>query len=560
MAAEVGAPLPLAPGVAPGDVAPAAAAPEAAVGPADLTDPTVPRQGIDVDVLGEMGPDDVGVLGPEDGGFGSDLWRGTPRSLVERLLPELPAPIASPAMRELARRLLLLQAEAPAGPFGASLLAMRLERLAALGRDSDLDALLARVSEGAEDAGVARHRIDLRWLAGDLDGGCDMTRKNIPRYDQNPYLQKALIFCQARAGESAPAALGLDLLGEQGHDDPLFAALIGARQGGEPAADAGDGLTALHLAVYDALGRLPKLDATKLAPALLAAVAGRPHADAALRLEAGERAAALGALPVEALQRHYLEVPANARDLDDAIDAGLDSARDRAVLYQAAARALAPEPRARLLAKALAEARVRGAYAQAVALYLPLLMQMAPAPTLAWFAGEAGRALYLAGRYETAGTWLELAQASSDPKAVLAMPSLWTLASLAGGAESIVLDTPTGLGAEPDAGAASRTARLMAVLEAFGASTGDAWAMLDTGGAADLGPMPDARLWFALGQAADARRIGETVLLALVALGPEGPAAANPLVLGRVLDSLRRAGLEEEARALAFEAAIGSGL
>ena len=55
-------------------------------------------------------------------------------------------------------------------------------------------------------------------------------------------------------------------------------------------------------------------------------------------------------------------------------------------------------------------------------------------------------------------------------------------------------------------------------------------------------------------------RGGETVLLALLALGEAGPARADPLVLAAVLPALSAVGLEREARALAIEAAIARGL
>jgi hypothetical protein len=56
------------------------------------------------------------------------------------------------------------------------------------------------------------------------------------------------------------------------------------------------------------------------------------------------------------------------------------------------------------------------------------------------------------------------------------------------------------------------------------------------------------------------RRVAETVLLSLLALGEAGPAGADPLLLRQVLISLRTAGFEKEARAMAVEAALASGL
>ena len=55
-------------------------------------------------------------------------------------------------------------------------------------------------------------------------------------------------------------------------------------------------------------------------------------------------------------------------------------------------------------------------------------------------------------------------------------------------------------------------------------------------------------------------RIGEIVMLSLITLGEGGPSQAEPIVLKKVMDSLKVVGLEQEARALALEAAVAAGL
>jgi hypothetical protein len=55
-------------------------------------------------------------------------------------------------------------------------------------------------------------------------------------------------------------------------------------------------------------------------------------------------------------------------------------------------------------------------------------------------------------------------------------------------------------------------------------------------------------------------RIGEIVLLSLIALGEGGPGQAEPIVLSKVMESLNVVGLEKEVRALALEAAVAAGL
>jgi len=54
-------------------------------------------------------------------------------------------------------------------------------------------------------------------------------------------------------------------------------------------------------------------------------------------------------------------------------------------------------------------------------------------------------------------------------------------------------------------------------------------------------------------------RIGETVLFALLVLGPQGPAASDPVTLATVVDALRHVGLDAEARRVALEALMANG-
>ncbi len=55
-------------------------------------------------------------------------------------------------------------------------------------------------------------------------------------------------------------------------------------------------------------------------------------------------------------------------------------------------------------------------------------------------------------------------------------------------------------------------------------------------------------------------RVGETVLLALIAIGNAGPAKVDPFVLREVLKAMNQAGLKKEARALALDAVLARGL
>ena len=72
--------------------------------------------------------------------------------------------------------------------------------------------------------------------------------------------------------------------------------------------------------------------------------------------------------------------------------------------------------------------------------------------------------------------------------------------------------------------------------------------------------LPTPQVWNALTLASQAGRLGETVLLSLIALDEAGTAASSPIVLSHVISSLFLVGLEDEARRFAVEAAVIQGL
>ncbi|HEY2892342.1 MAG TPA: hypothetical protein VGJ31_17025 [Dongiaceae bacterium] len=528
---------------------------------------TTTASGLEVGTLSDVTPDYGGPLQEGAGGFPVDMWKGTDRALVERLLPKLSPAAASPAMRDLTRRLLLTNAEAPDGKSGGvNLFGARADRLMAMGLSSDAAALLALAPVSGTDALAARQRIDSLLLAGDDDGACKAVNDTRKVASSDSEWQKAQIFCQLRAGQNDQAALGLDLLREQSENDPAFFTLIDVLGGNKTAKlDSLPAPSALDLSMLRAANLpIPRDAAQTQVTAVLAVIARDQAIDAPLRLAAAEQAAAAGGLAIEDLQKAYASIPYAPGDLANAIQI---SARDpgpgsRAMLFQAAGTATDLVLRAHIVDAAVDRARHQGGYLLAVQVNLQYLLAIAPADNLVWFAGDAGRALYAAGHFEQANAWLRLAQqrAASDPEAAAAASSLAVYARIAGVGPPLAWDAAA-VAKWRQAQATNNgdpAARLFAVFDGLGEPIGGSWSLIgpDPSGAG----APDSALWFNLGDAAAKRRIGETVLLVLYTLGDAGPGGANPIMLSRSISALRLIGLDVEARALAVEAAIAAGV
>jgi hypothetical protein len=526
-------------------------------------------QGFEITPLEAVGADYAGTLEPAEGGFGIDMWRGTDRVRVERLLPLL-KPTSSPILADLTRRLVLSNAASPAGKgSGASLLPVRARLLADMGLVEDAVAVLKLQPTDQRDAASARLLVELSWRAGDLDGACVAVQESVPRVPVDSFWQEATIFCQLHAGQSSEATLGLDLLREQGEGDEAFFVLADALDGNREAkVPPVQVLTSLHLAMAHAAGVAPPGIAIREPPPLmLALVAESPDAPAEQRLTAAETAAAAGVLSPRHLAAAYTAEPEDPGTLDTALDlpdVGATPAT-RAILYQAALHAGLPQQRAQFIQKALETDTLDGNYWARLQIYLPLLADIAPAPELSWFAADAARHLYAGGKLREASAWVALIQQAQqpDPEVAAALPQLQSLDYLAGNAglapgadpQSIMPQLPSG---DP------RTERVHALFNAMEepleTSLAEPQVALVTNLATPAMPQQNVNLWLDLGEAAAKGRVGETVLLSLVGLNATGLADAEPEWLARVVVSLRRVGLEEEARRLAVEAAISNGL
>jgi len=315
---------------------------------------------------------------------------------------------------------------------------------------------------------------------------------------------------------------------------------------------------------------LPAVAIREPPPLVLALIAESPDAPVEQRLTAAEIAATAGVLSAQHLAAAYTAEPEDPGTLDTALDLpdiGATPAT-RAIFYQAAVRAGLPQQRAQFIQKALATDTLDRNYWVRLQIYLRLLADIVPAPELSWFAADAARHLFAGGKLRAAGAWVALLEQSqqANPDVAAVLPQLRALNDLAGNGGGAAGGVPEPYSRLPPGD--PRTARLHALFSAVRESAESASGDLSSPDlqasltATAPAPMPqqNVNLWLDLGEAAAKGRVGETVLLSLVGLNATGLADAEPEWLSRVVTSLRRAGLEDEARRLAVEAALANGL
>ena len=473
-------------------------------------------------------------------------------------------------MRALARRLLLTTATAPNGkPADGPLLLARARKLTELGIPSASVDLVRAAPAAAMDERLAQVEVEGLFFGNDNSGACARVR-GID--DKELYWQQALAYCLALAGEGEKAAMIADLLRERG---VRGAAVVLRADGGDRRRQEREGRAERRAerarAVDDARGQSQAARSGGAVRARRRSARRCPVAQRRSRHTpaAAERAEALGAITAGELAEIDAAVPFTPEEMSNATSVAEAQwgPRGRALLLRAALAQNAPVARIPILARAFALGREKGEIAAVRRVMAPSLSGIEPSQDTLSVAADAGATLYALGRVKDAGAWYAAVEqaAPGNPDAARAWTTLWPLSMLAAKPAtwdpSIVLrwrNAQAGTG--KDDAARVRATTLFALFDALGQNVpAEGWAGLLRDARPVEASLPDPAVWYALDNAARERRRGETVALALLAIGPRGPGAANPLTLSSVIVALVRAGLESDARALALEAAVAQG-
>ena len=505
----------------------------------------------------------IGLLGAAKGGFPHDMWNGVNRSFVSAALRQL-QPVTSPELTSLARRLLLSAAAAPAPAGNADaaavpkLLAERIDRIYALGFVHDGLALIESLPDTVVTDSIDRDRVELRFATNDTTGACNDVTARIGRYTET-WWARALIACQALAGDFAKASLGQSLLADQkAAPDPEFDALIRllSERGAARFARLGDP-TPLRVTLLAAAKRPLPAEAIAVAdPAALVGYASNGNVPADDRLAAGERAEALGALPPSDLAALYAAVNFKPEELERARRSirPPTTARDRALLYTLAKSGSDFAVRTSAIEALVADAERRGVFVPEAAVLAPALADIPTASADPKFAGVAARILLATGDATDAKPWVSAA--GDKPTLLLSLIAAPGVPHIDAG---VARDAAVAAG---DAATGPRADLIYVLLTALG---DDPATLADLTPAALTAPatpgaLPNAALWDEQKRAAANAQLGSTVLASILLAESDGRLTSESLLLGRVIGGLRTVNLDNDAHALALEAALNAGI
>ncbi len=515
-----------------------ALAPTLAATPALAQVPALPQVQVQT-----LAPPDLFSIGTGASDLPSDLWLGSSAALARNVLPVLGTRPLSPAAAALARRLLSASANGPPGAGDdAGLAGARVRALLQLGDAAGAEAITDRTPNLAQKTDLAMVAAEADLIDGKDDKACALGDALASGRD-GAWWVRLRAYCQARAGEIAPAQLTLDL-SQQSEQTPDFVRLMEALLAGKDA-----GTQVLDNGMDFALSR--EVSATwsqGLAGAsapVAVAVARDPMAPPPARFDAAARALRIG-LPGPEAYAAVAPVPTDVVAADQPGPAGeaaliaLAGAANDLTVKEAAIVALLQRSRDVSELQALgpvAAPSIAQLIAAKAVLKQPALFAMAAVAAGDAVSARAARAQLGQGAAPPGPVDLALldaliAAASSQPDA----------------AAADALDA-AGPGAEPPARA--RTFQALAMLAALGAPV-NAPARFDMSSVDLEAKAPPARL-LALDLAARAGRMGDVALYVLAIAADAGPPGVAPADRIRIVQALSQAGLKPDARAFAVE-------
>lgn len=516
--------------------------------------------------LAAIDPAGAGLLSATSGGFSSTLWSGSTRTSVASRIAQLPAAPNSPAMQALSRRLLLTSATPPFGdtlPDEPSFLALRLSKMLASGW---LDEAAMLAAQSARDDTFARQVAAEAFLLQGRDGDACGDITTLRDSAGTPYWLKLRTLCYLTNKNTSAATLTLEVMRERGIEDDAFFALAGALAEGAaaPQVTALPAPSGIHLAL---LRQAEKPVPAALAGWVPATAQLSQSTDADIRLTASERAAAAGLLPADQLRMIYDSASFTADQLDDPEEwaAKMAPAKANALYFQSITKRSLPAARAAAFAAALQRAESQNRFALFAETSADVALRIKAAPDTAWLAPYITRVLLYTGHDRAVEQWLATLTSPTDGPTVnaiqihlaLAKPTTENVARLQG-AMTWLGQTALKPGGAKD-WLIDRATREIPLLNALGfiVPPDAQWAVsATTAGVVPQGAAAEALI--ALGRTAREGRVGETVLNALVALGPAGPTRAQGQTVARVVKALVAVGLRDEARAIAIEAVVGA--
>ncbi|WP_165362135.1 hypothetical protein [Qipengyuania thermophila] len=490
----------------------------------------------------QRSPERAGVLSLAESAVPSEALARQPASLVRAAIAGTEGPLVARWGQIMLRRVLMSRLAAPEGMAPAEFVALRTALLNRLGEHQAARALAQTVDVAQWDDALTAAAVEAYLGSGDVLGICPATIQR-GSGGGNPQWQMLSAICSAFAGESTRAQTDLERMRRQGVQPRVdvllaqrFAAAAGSRRGYTVEWAIDDALTPWRYALATSLSEpIPDRLTADLPFYYRRIAAVMPMLPAAARAEAAYTAAAAGVLSSAAMVDLFGQIYAGGEDRN--AGAGRISALLRTAY-------VANDPAVRLQAL---EAIWTDSEGEDYGSRVLTAYAAARVPPEERFADEAGpliASMLTAGLDRSAARWLDVVPEGSEGWALAALGAPGDL-RVSSGAVSRFIDADASTGRR-------RSQFLVAGLAGLGRLHDGAAADLARDLGADLTPRTRWALTIERAAQADNR-----VLVALLAgLGMQGESWERMTArqLFQIVSTLRRVGMEAEARMIAAEA------
>ena len=513
----------------------------------------------------------LGTLTPTEAALDATPWTGTSPAAAQRMIDALPQPTDSAAVNDLVRRLLLVAAPLPSAPdetAAESHFAVRVAALRRLGYLDEALALLARVPAGQRRPTHRRQSIEIAFLIDALATACPQVRR-AQASSEDLFWLRAGIVCDTADKRLQQVELNLTLLAElDAPENPFIEAATAFLTGEKISRPADRALDPPTLAMVRlGGGALTAEFGDELTGDLRTALLRSESTPYQLRLALAEQAAGWGQISGGDLRALYQNITVGEDQLDNVLAVAKTEADAHAsgLLFRAAEAQGSDVTRAMYIDHAITLARSRGTMQATGGPLAELVGAMTPASHLQWFTPTAVEILIAGGKSTAIDPWRQLARRRDAEKEdtrqrwARVRPLAYLAATTAPPWDSAMMpDWQAAAKANFADKATARRVQLTALLEAVGAPLdGAVWpaTTVDAAMVAD-----HYALRRRLQNAAEAGRVGETILLTAILLGQAPLAKSATADVVTAITALMAIDQTAAGRALALEAALARGL
>jgi hypothetical protein len=297
-----------------------------------------------------------------------------------------------------------------------------------------------------------------------------------------------------------------------------------------------------------------------------------PNVPIETRIRALEQSQKLISIPEDIIQEMYNSYEIKENETKFSLDSDFPDLgpATQAILYQRAIKEVNIENKAKILKKALDIALEHKSYSLIVQLNLETILEIKPSKTLLWFANTASKALFYSNELEVAFEWYELLIKYKDDNIDLFIDfmEIWPIAEIYKLYEKdFQNNTEFNISQEEIVKSINKfelqneklnfNTQGFYFLETFGIKINPSiWLATLEVSEDNLLIMPNSSILSLLEFAANNNRVGETVLLILIAADGNELNKLNPFFLQKIIKSLDRVGLGGKVKDLIIETLI----